>query len=181
MCSQWWTRASCGRLVLLQICPTSLSRSCRSCSPTPTPSTLSMGMQRLSTSTNLRSTKRKFKVTMLWVAQSSGAGWELRWTSWAVHPNEPSGFHGCKAILNHAHALVSACPWYVNWHPRTLSITRRKETVGAVSLLGCWKRKKSKIPGWVCGEGVAEWIWGVGGKVFQHRETCAFFFLRYMK
>ena len=35
---------------------------------------------------------------------SSGA------VSWAVHPNEPSGFHGCKAILNHALALVSACP-----------------------------------------------------------------------
>ena len=25
-------------------------------------------------------------------------------------PNEPSGFRGCKAILNHALALVSACP-----------------------------------------------------------------------
>ena len=30
--------------------------------------------------------------------------------SWAVRPNEPSGFHGRKAILNHASALVSACP-----------------------------------------------------------------------
>ena len=28
----------------------------------------------------------------------------------SVLPNEPSGFHGRKAILNHAHALVSACP-----------------------------------------------------------------------
>ena len=25
-------------------------------------------------------------------------------------PNEPSGFRGRKAILNHASALVSACP-----------------------------------------------------------------------
>ena len=25
-------------------------------------------------------------------------------------PNEPSGFRGCKAILKHASALVSACP-----------------------------------------------------------------------
>ena len=33
-----------------------------------------------------------------------------RWPSWAVRPNEPSGFHGHKAILNHASALVSACP-----------------------------------------------------------------------
>ena len=28
----------------------------------------------------------------------------------AVRPNEPSGFRGRTAILNHAHALVSACP-----------------------------------------------------------------------
>ena len=33
-----------------------------------------------------------------------------RWPSWAVRPNEPSGFRGRKAILNHASALVSACP-----------------------------------------------------------------------
>ena len=30
--------------------------------------------------------------------------------SWAVRPNEPYGFRGRKAILNRAHALVSACP-----------------------------------------------------------------------
>jgi len=41
---------------------------------------------------------------------SSGAVWESRWPSWAVRPNEPSGFRGRKAILNHANALVSACP-----------------------------------------------------------------------
>ena len=35
---------------------------------------------------------------------------ESRWQSWAVRPNEPSGFRGRKAILNHASALVSACP-----------------------------------------------------------------------
>ena len=28
----------------------------------------------------------------------------------AVRPNEPSGFRGRKVILNHASALVSACP-----------------------------------------------------------------------
>ena len=43
-------------------------------------------------------------------AHSSGAVWESRWPSWAVRPNEPSGFRGRKAILNHVHALVSACP-----------------------------------------------------------------------
>ena len=41
---------------------------------------------------------------------SSGAVWESRWLSWAVRHNEPSGFRGRKAILNHASALVSACP-----------------------------------------------------------------------
>ena len=41
---------------------------------------------------------------------SSGAVWESRWPSWAVRPNKPSGFRGHKAILNHALALVSACP-----------------------------------------------------------------------
>ena len=40
----------------------------------------------------------------------SGAVWESRWPPWAVRPNEPSGFRGRKAILNHASALVSACP-----------------------------------------------------------------------
>ena len=58
---------------------------------------------------------------------SSGAVWELRWLSWAVCPNELYGFHRCKAILNCAHALVSACPWYVNRHLRTLSIAWRKD------------------------------------------------------
>ena len=41
---------------------------------------------------------------------SSGAVWESRWPSWAVCLNEPSGFHGRKELLNHASALVSACP-----------------------------------------------------------------------
>ena len=41
---------------------------------------------------------------------SSGAVWETRWPSWAVRHNEPSGFRGCKDLLNHALALVSACP-----------------------------------------------------------------------
>ena len=43
-------------------------------------------------------------------SHSSGAVWESRWSSWAVRPNEPSGFRGRKAVLNHASALVSACP-----------------------------------------------------------------------
>ena len=44
--------------------------------------------------------------------QGSGAEWKFRrWPSWTFRPNaEPYGFRGRKAILNHAHALVSACP-----------------------------------------------------------------------
>ena len=55
--------------------------------------------------------------------QSSGAVWELRWTSWAVCPNEPSGFRGRKDLLNRTSVLVTTCPEYVNWHLRTLSNT----------------------------------------------------------
>ena len=61
-----------------------------------------------------------------WIKQcfhSSGAVWESRWPSWAVRPNEPSGFLGRKELLNHASALVTTCPSYVNWHLRTLSNT----------------------------------------------------------
>ena len=43
-------------------------------------------------------------------SDSSGAVWESRWTSWAVRPNEPSGFRGRKELLNHASALVTTCP-----------------------------------------------------------------------
>ena len=35
---------------------------------------------------------------------------ESRWTSWAVRPNEPSGFRGRKELLNRASALVTTCP-----------------------------------------------------------------------
>ena len=50
------------------------------------------------------------KTCALGVQHSSGDVCESRWPSWAVRPNEPSGFRGRKAILNHASALVSACP-----------------------------------------------------------------------
>ena len=42
--------------------------------------------------------------------QRSAAVWKSRWPSWAFRPKEPYGFRGRKATLNHAHALVSACP-----------------------------------------------------------------------
>ena len=42
--------------------------------------------------------------------QSSGAVRKSRWPSWAFRPNEPYGFRARKAILNHAHALVSSSP-----------------------------------------------------------------------
>ena len=44
------------------------------------------------------------------ILYSSGAVWESRWTSWAVRPNEPSGFRGRKELLNRASALVTTCP-----------------------------------------------------------------------
>ena len=34
--------------------------------------------------------------------KSSGAVWKSRWPSWAFRPNEPYGFCGRKATLNHA-------------------------------------------------------------------------------
>ena len=53
------------------------------------------------------------------LSQSSGAVWRSRWPSWAPRPNEPYGFCGRKATLNHEHALVSLSTRY----PRTLSST----------------------------------------------------------
>ena len=44
------------------------------------------------------------------VTPSAGAVRESRWTSWAVRPNEPSGFRGRKELLNRASALVTTCP-----------------------------------------------------------------------
>ena len=44
------------------------------------------------------------------LCHSSGAVWESRWTSWAVRPNEPSGFRGRKDLLHRASALVTTCP-----------------------------------------------------------------------
>ena len=42
----------------------------------------------------------KVNKPVLLETHSSGAVWESRWPSWAaVRPNEPSGFHGRKAIL----------------------------------------------------------------------------------
>ena len=55
--------------------------------------------------------------------QSLGAVWESRWPSWAFRPNEPYGFCGSKATVNHASALVTVCPWYIKRHPRTWSST----------------------------------------------------------
>ena len=56
-------------------------------------------------------TSHLHKVQMFFsYCHSSGAVWESRWPSWAVRPNEPSGFRGRKDLLNHASALVSVCP-----------------------------------------------------------------------
>ena len=44
------------------------------------------------------------------VCRGSGAVRESRWPSWAVRPNQHSGFRGRKDLSDHASALVSACP-----------------------------------------------------------------------
>ena len=46
----------------------------------------------------------------LTLTQSSGAVWRSRWPPWAPRPNEPYGFCGRKATLNHVHTLVSLSP-----------------------------------------------------------------------
>ena len=51
--------------------------------------------------------RRKGRMTLGFIVQELC---ESRWPSWAVRPNEPSGFRRRKATLNHASALVSACP-----------------------------------------------------------------------
>ena len=109
-------------------------------------------------------------------AHSSGAVWESRWPSWAVRPNESSGFRGHKELLNHASALVSTCPQYVNWHPRTLSNTTyhaksllhlfffflvQSTSAGYNSIALCVLQKRSE--GWGGGEGYRS------PTPFQHR------------
>ena len=55
----------------------------------------------------------KVRVAVLLLCTSSGDVLS-RWLSWAPRPNEPYGFCGSKATLNHAYALVSVCPQYIN-------------------------------------------------------------------
>ena len=52
----------------------------------------------------------KLRSQVFIACHSSGAVWESRWPSWAVRPNEPSGFRGRKELLNHASALLTTCP-----------------------------------------------------------------------
>ena len=66
--------------------------------------------------------------------QSSGAVWKSRWPSWAPRPNEPYGFCGRKATLNHAHALVSLSLIMMSTrHPRTLSSTTSTTTSSTIN------------------------------------------------
>ena len=55
--------------------------------------------------------KRRIKMAARMLPlHSSGAVWESRWPSWAVRPNEPSGFRGRKELLNRASTLVTTFP-----------------------------------------------------------------------
>ena len=53
-----------------------------------------------------------FSSVLLYVhsLQTSGTVCYSRWPSWAFRPNEPYGFCGRKAVLNHASALATVCP-----------------------------------------------------------------------
>ena len=42
------------------------------------------------------------QVHMVLIVQTGAAVWKSRWPSWAFCPNEPYGFCGRKATLNHA-------------------------------------------------------------------------------
>ena len=84
-----------------------------------------------------RTNKNRYKASFLPSApsDSSGAVWESRWLSWAVRPNEPSGFRGRKDLLNRASALV-------NWHLRTLSNTSPSAPSGFNKII--------PVINWVC-------------------------------
>ena len=47
---------------------------------------------------------------------SSRAVWESRWPSWAVRPNEPSGFRGRKDMLRHWSQLVPSMSSDIRGH-----------------------------------------------------------------
>ena len=61
------------------------------------------------------------------VPHSSGAVWELRWTSWAVRPNEPSGFRGHKELLNRASRRQLDIPSAILGHKYQNHSNRSKE------------------------------------------------------
>ena len=60
-------------------------------------------------SVDVKQHERKKKMRAAFIVQELCESRGAR-PSWAVRPNEPSGFCGRKAIVSHASALVSACP-----------------------------------------------------------------------
>ena len=81
-------------------------------------------------------------------AQSSGAVWKSRRPSWAPRPNEPYGLCGRKAILNHASALVTVCPEYIDRHPRTWSSTSSSWGERWARALALESQRGHQMDGW---------------------------------
>ena len=66
-----------------------------------------------------------------------------RWTSWAVRPNELSGFRGRKDLLNRASALVTTCP---NPLALALSATAYGNSGVSSTLQPYWYTASRKLP-----------------------------------
>ena len=77
-----------------------------------------------------------------------GAVWKSRRPSWAPRPNEPYGLCGRKAILNHASALVTVCPEYIDRHPRTWSSTSSSWGERWARALALESQRGHQMDGW---------------------------------
>ena len=65
---------------------------------------------RVKTHSDSSDSERQIIFTHSRPAGTHSSGAVPRWTSWAVRPNEPSGFRRRKDLLNRASALVTTCP-----------------------------------------------------------------------
>ena len=86
------------------------------------------------------------------VSVHGGAVWNSRWPSWAFRPNEPYGFCGRKATLNHASALVTVCPWYFSPTSEDLwssGFTTSSRLALPATRLSSRRNMRGVRPGWI--------------------------------